>query len=314
MKKILVPVLAFVLAFSFGCANKASETANAKLMKATVSLVIGNVSLLRDGSASPVKVKPNMQILPADMVITGANSKMNIVLEKSGVIQIGANSKVILSSLFVNDEGATEQKLSVKAGQVILGLKKLQKDSSFNVETPTAVAGVRGTSFMVNVQNSEENNAFPFFVKLENQKNVTTKVAVLSGAVELLDGKDDGKSVMITQLKQAILEGADFENIKLMNIDRLTLDQLNELRGFAEISKLKMNDITEEINQIDPEINQMLGTSLDSKAGIKKAGTGDVTSKESLLKDGVQAKEQVIEKVKVKQKQEGKYLDDQGSW
>lgn len=311
MNRILITVAAALALLVASCGNKTEETANVKVMKATVSMMVGKVTILREGAAAPITAKPNMQILPADMVMTADKSKLNIILENSGVIQIGPNSKVVLSSLFIKD-GAADQKLSVKAGQVVLGLKKLQKEAAFNVETPTAVAGVRGTSFMVNVQNSDENSAFPYFVKMEKKKSVTTKVAVLSGAVEFIDAKDEKKSVLITQLKQAILEGEDFENIKLMNIDRLSLDQLNELRGFAELSKLKMKEISEEISQVEPEIRQILGTSLDSKAGIKKAGTLDA-NQESKLKDAT-TKQQEIEKVNVKQKKEGKYLDDQGKW
>lgn len=313
MKKILVSVMAIALVLSFGCAKKEASTANAKLMKATISLAIGNVVVLRDGAAGQMVAKLNMALQPADMIITGDKSKLNIVLENSGVVQIGPNSKVVLSALFLKDDGSSDQKIAVKAGQIILGLKKLKKDSAFNVETPTAVAGVRGTSFMVNVQENEDNNAFPFFVKLNNKKNVTTKIAVLAGAVELSDSKSTSKSVMINQLKQAVLQGADFDNVKIMNIDRLTLDQLSELRGFAEISKLKMQDITEEISQVDPEIKQMLKTDLTAKSEIKKA-TSDVSAQEKKLQDSITAKEKEIEKVKVKQKREGKYLQDQGSW
>jgi hypothetical protein len=313
MKKILVSFIALALVFSFGCAKKDASTVNAKLLKATVSLVIGEVVILRDNAAGQMAAKMNMELQPADMVITGDKSKLNIVLENSGVVQIGPNSKVVLSALFLRDDGSSDQKIAVKAGQIILGLKKLQKDSAFNVETPTAVAGVRGTSFMVNVQENEDNNAFPFFVKLNDKKNVTTKIAVLAGAVELSGGKSGSKTVMVNQLKQAVLQGADFDNVQVMNIDRLTLDQLSEIRGFAEISKLKMQDIAEEIGQVDPEIKQMLKTDLTTTSEIKKA-TSDVSAQEKKLQDSVTSKEQEIEKVKVKQKREGKYVQDQGSW
>jgi hypothetical protein len=311
MNRILIIVVTAMAFLAASCGKKMEKTAEGKVIKATVSMLAGKATILREGAPAPIAATPNMQLLPADMILTGDQSKLNIILENSGVIQIGPNSRVVLSSLYIKD-GAADQKLSVRAGQVILGLKKLQKDAVFNVETPTAIAGVRGTSFMVNVQNSDANSAFPYFVKMEQARDIRTKVAVLSGAVEFIDAKDEKKSVLITQLRQAILEGDDFDNIKLMNIDRISLDQLNELRGFAELGKLKMKEISEEIGQVDPEIRQVLGTSLESKAGIKKAGTLDA-DEESKLKDA-STKQQEIEKVNVKQKKEGKYLDDQGKW
>jgi len=315
MKKLMTLAVAAALIISFGCAKKAEQAAEnaGTLLKATISLAMGTVTILRDGVPGAIKAAVNTQLLPDDMVVTGPASRMNIVIENSGVIQIGANSKVVMSTLLKKSDGTADQKVLVKAGRVILGLKKLQKDSVFDVETPTAVAGVRGTSFMVNVS-EEEDNAFPYFVKLDDQKRVKTEVAVLAGAVEISGQEPGEKSVMVNSLKMAILQGSDFDNIKIVDIDRLSLNELQEIKGFAEIRKLQMDEITEEIATVEPQIKASLKKDLKTSSEIKKVRPTDVSGQESQLKDGVQAQDKEIEKVKTKQKREGKYLDDGAAW
>jgi hypothetical protein len=316
MRKILTLSMCLVLALSFGCAKKADQAATENadaVLKATISLAMGSVTVLRDNVPGQLKGSLNMQLLADDMIITGPASRVNVVIESSGVIQIGPNSKVVMSTLLKRSDGTADQKVFVKAGKVILGLKKLQKDSVFDVETPTAVAGVRGTSFMVNVS-EEENNAFPYFVKLEDQKQVKTEVAVLAGAVEISGQKPGEKSVMVNSLKMAILQGSDFNNIRVVDIDRLYLNELQEIKGFAEIRKLQMDEITEEIATVEPQIKAVLKKDLQTSSEIKKVRATDVTGQESKLQDGVQSKDKEIEKVQTKQKREGKYLDDGSAW
>jgi hypothetical protein len=314
-KKLMTGVVCLALALTFGCAKKADQSAQqnaGSILKATVSVVLGSATILRDSVPGMIKATVNMQLLPEDMVITGPASRLNLVIENSGVIQIGPESKVVMSSLLKRSDGTADQKMMVKAGKVILGLKKLQKDSVFDVETPTAVAGVRGTSFMVNVS-EEQDNAFPYFVKLEDQKQVKTEVAVLAGAVEL-SGQKEGEKVMVNSLKMAILQGSDFANVKVVDIDRLYLNELQEVKGFAEIRKLQMDEITEEIATVEPQIKAVLKKDLKTSAEIKKVRPTDVSGQESKLQDGVKAQDKEIEKVKTKQKREGKYLDDGSAW
>ncbi|MFC1504248.1 FecR domain-containing protein, partial [Spirochaetota bacterium] len=83
----------------------------------------------------------------------------------------------------------------VEKGQILTSLKKLKKNEQFNVTTPTAIAGVRGTSFMVNATSK------------------TSKISVLTGSVQVTKGK---KSVLVNQMKEIAVE----EEIKKETIIR----------------------------------------------------------------------------------------------
>ena len=75
---------------------------------------------------------------------------------------------------------------------------------------------------------------------------------------------------MINPLKMAILEGSDFANVRIVDIERLYLNALQEIKGFAEIQKLKMDEITEEISTIEPQI-RAVHKKLNTTSEIKKS-------------------------------------------
>ncbi len=62
------------------------------------------------------------------------------------------------SQCTIEDSRMDSMQIKVDNGNVILNLKKLPKESSFQVETPNAVATVRGTQFWgrVNLNNKEQ--------------------------------------------------------------------------------------------------------------------------------------------------------------
>ena len=81
-------------------------------------------------------------------------------------------------------------------------LKKLSKEKYFSINTPTAVVGVRGTTFMVTAEQSEK------------YKPVAIKIAVLSGKVELGNAENPEEKVLVEELTQGHLPGPDFAKLR----------------------------------------------------------------------------------------------------
>jgi len=291
-----------VILMVFSCAKQKEQQTkdSVKFLKATATMVIGDAYVLKAKDPKQHLLKNGDLLFPEDVVITKESGKVNITVENSGILRILPNSQVVLSSLLLKDNGAAEQKIAVRTGKIILGLKKLQRDSSFNVETPTAVAGVRGTSFAVDVK-SDIQNAFPFFVKIDN-KNVKTRVAVFSGTVEMYSEQKE-KSVMVEPMKMAILDGDDFNNIKVVPIDRVYLSDFDELRKNVDLNSPDMKEISEEIQGVDVNVSAKIQTKLQVKTKVNKASSSQIE-----VKDNVESTEKV-DKVKTEQKREGKYLD-----
>jgi len=81
----------------------------------------------------------------------GNNSSMEILLESGTVLKVRDNSVFLLKD-FIKDSFNNIFKVKIRmfSGKLRALVNKLQKSESyFKIETPTSVAGVRGTDFIV---------------------------------------------------------------------------------------------------------------------------------------------------------------------
>ena len=84
-----------------------------------------------------------------DRIRTRADATVDIQIGRS-VVRVKEKSEVSLATLFMDrSTGSENTSLELAIGTVLAKPKKLVKGESFMVKTPTAVAGVRGTMFMV---------------------------------------------------------------------------------------------------------------------------------------------------------------------
>lgn len=303
-------LLACSLASGWNCGSKGTEGKASNVLKAKVSMVIGTAYILRADNPAKIKININDAILPDDVIITGKGGSVNVVIEKRGVFKIKDNSNILFSNLLMVDDENNSAKIKVMAGRVILGLEKLKKNSTFEVETPTAVAGVRGTSFMVSVQ-QKETRAFPYFVKVTRQEDMVTKIAVLTGKVELSNPKVSGSSYMIDSLKEATLINDDFKNIKIEKITRLSLDEITVIKDFSEIKELKLKEITDEIQKVEPQLEEIMKSELKTKSAVKSSAEDLSKTEKALEEEKLEVKKEAIQKMKSgNKKTDNKYLDD----
>ncbi len=130
-----------------------------------VTAVTGDTAVIRRGSVIPAVA--GMEIRKDDVLQSSSGGSMDISLNNL------AGCRVLPSSEVNIDETVTENmRLNVASGNVILNLQKLPKTSRFRVETPTAVASVRGTQFWGRVDAASG--------------DAVTTFAVREGAVDVL--------------------------------------------------------------------------------------------------------------------------------
>jgi hypothetical protein len=117
--------------------------------------VEGKVDILREGAFPAITVKAQDQVYPRDIVRTKSASKAEIIFKDNTVLQIAQRSRIDISEYYTGDTGKSVIKLS--RGQVKAIVDKnvtkrisLAPDANrFEIRTPNAVAGVRGTEFHV---------------------------------------------------------------------------------------------------------------------------------------------------------------------
>lgn len=91
---------------------------------------------------------------PGEGIRTGANSSANLATD-NGIAnsRMSQNSNLSIKNLGRQRNGATNTELRMNQGQVRSKVRRFTNPrSNFRIETPTGVAGVRGTEFVVIVQ------------------------------------------------------------------------------------------------------------------------------------------------------------------
>src|SRR5579862_9321700 len=110
---------------------------------AVVVRINGVPSVERGGKSEPLR--PADVVAPGDVIVTDASAKVKVLLADDSVLAIGPGSRVVLDS-FVLSTDSRSVKVRVLAGRFKIAIAKfLGASSDYEVRTPTALAGVRGT-------------------------------------------------------------------------------------------------------------------------------------------------------------------------
>lgn len=115
-----------------------------------VKTVSGDVTIERAGASMPAKAGARLEA--ADIVRTGANGSAGITMSDSSLLSVGPNSVLALDAFSFDTtthQGRFDATLSKGSLAVVSGKIAKQAPESMKVRTPASVLGVRGTEFVV---------------------------------------------------------------------------------------------------------------------------------------------------------------------
>ncbi|MDR6548933.1 FecR domain-containing protein [Paenibacillus qinlingensis] len=201
-----------------------------------------------------------MSLNQGDTVYTGDSSSVTLNLASGDAdVTLGDNAELNVSDLNSSD-GNKKSKLKVWAGSMWVKVKSLAgADDEFEVETPTAVMGVRGTQFFVSV----------------DSVSGKTKMAVGSGRVSastVTPSSDDTQTTTITYLNPT---------------QEISLDNREETSDLD--LKVEFFDLEDFIKQASPEIIKEL---LLNKADIDKENEAFIAKKKAEIEAGLLSSDQ----------------------
>jgi len=156
----LIPV---VTIFAFGIMLASQEAYG---LSALVIEAHGKAAYKKGGVGGFLPIQEKVTRLESsDVIFTGPKSRVKLQVEGKTVasgaldpsqstIEISHQAKVSLTTLFTDlSTGNESVTVDLAQGSIIANVRKIDPNSErFEVETPTAVAAVRGTSFQVGVQ------------------------------------------------------------------------------------------------------------------------------------------------------------------
>lgn len=246
--------LSFCLVFSLVSALLVKPVDAKTVRVAVIAALSGDVTIKKGGGSKSYDAYESMSLNQGDTVYTGASSSVTLNLSNGDAdVTLGENAEINVSDLNTSD-GNKKSKLKVWAGSMWVKVKSLAgSDDEFEVETPTAVMGVRGTQFFVTV----------------DPKTGAIKMAVGAGKVSastVKNGADSTQKSSITYLyptQQISLDSRDETDDLSLKVDFLDLDDF--------------------IKDASPEIIREI---ILNKAEIDKENDAFIAKKKKEIEDG----------------------------
>ena len=144
-----------------------------------LSEIRGDVSVRRGNTV--IKPKTEDEVQTQDVVTTGDKSRAKLLLKDDSLLSVGQNSTLEVTE-FLLDQNKRSGILSLRSGTMHTKVEKfLEPNSKFEVRTPTAVAGARGTEWLTVIS-----------------PNPGTTISVLAGSVQVSSTTVAGPSIIVT--------------------------------------------------------------------------------------------------------------------
>jgi len=175
IKILALAGLATVLLLGVQVRDAAAATAVGK-----VTRVAGDVKVQRGGKTFTTQV--GTRLLPADLVETGSNSKVKILMSDSSILSLGPNSKMRIRSYRYDRrrrQVSANYDLVYGRGRARVPRRDALKDIRFS--TPGAVAGVRGTELI-----------FEY-----NPNTGQTRIVAVDGTVTVINPNVPGETITL---------------------------------------------------------------------------------------------------------------------
>jgi len=130
----------------FSCGKK--DAAGSKNM--VVVFAVGDAKIIKGGVETPAAV--GMVVNENDQIKT-VDGSIDLQTKTGSAVRIRPFTTITVARL---SAGESETRISMEHGGLLASVKKESSKESFNVVTPTAIAGVRGTTFSMEVDNGQK--------------------------------------------------------------------------------------------------------------------------------------------------------------
>ncbi|MCX5705377.1 MAG: FecR domain-containing protein [Candidatus Omnitrophica bacterium] len=121
----------------------------------------GEVKIISKGKSLAHPARPNERLEAGDRIQTGKNGVAEIVFDNGNAMYLKSNTDITITKL-INDPETQEYEnlFDAKVGKIKARIERLSGKSKFEVRTPTAVCGARGTIMYLGVSETGETESF----------------------------------------------------------------------------------------------------------------------------------------------------------
>ncbi len=219
-------------------------------------LVKGIVFIKKKDSDKFFKLKKNEKVKIGDLIKTYKKSSVNILFNDKSMISLVQDSQLKIEKYKFNEtKGTRDAELTLMSGKLKSWVAKLVSDDrKFNIKTPTATIGVRGTRFIVSVSNTDnkatEVDVFEGKVVVNNKKE---KVTLTKDMFVLSTKNDSAMKIKIMDKQYSNKVDIEFEELKkeLGNLEKDIIKDIKVLDSDFFNIKDSLNKIDESLKDMD---------------------------------------------------------------
>ncbi|MBI5748222.1 MAG: FecR domain-containing protein [Nitrospinae bacterium] len=149
-------LISFILLFLFPTPSFADSSTGSEV--GSFSKIEGRVDILKEGAPTTAPVKVNDNVSMGDIVRTKSDGKAEITFKDDTTVRLAPETRMKIDEYVFNPDNSRKTgALGLFRGKVRAVVSKTKggiipvgiSTSSFNINTPTAIAGVKGTDFFV---------------------------------------------------------------------------------------------------------------------------------------------------------------------
>lgn len=214
---------------------------------ATVPFVMGVVEVYNEKTDSWSRIRDDYTLVEGNIIRTGDSAKCEIKLDDGTLLKMDSDTHIALGEFDFSD-GKSDTLLKMFKGSVLMKITKLGNGDSFNVDTVSAVAGVRGTEFSVEVS--------------DDTADAKVEVTVIEGKVGAKAKKsENGKEELVfgtttdseTSAESIVGEGGrtDINEEKTIEVSKGYTLQFNWEQEEAIVTKVPEQITSVEIEEIE---------------------------------------------------------------
>jgi outer membrane protein assembly factor BamB len=305
MKKLSFLFLAILMVGAGLSCGKGSKTDQRNAM---IHLVAGDVQCSINDGQDWNAVKMGDKV-PAQAVIrTGSGAFCDILIADAAIIRVKELTRLVLADLYYNKGSGQERtRLKMDTGTALVKVRKLMKeDSSFSMETPSAVVGVRGTEFLVRISEEKDtsiavnegrvgvkpavtiatSSTLPVEVKENIQKEISVEkdtvsvvrkdtVDRITAAVEKAEsGKPEGYKDIVTTVRKFEKQSQTVEP------DKTVVNEMKDFEILREVAKTSLLPAASETPEVKAEKEKPSGETKTVQGSLvwKYSGSGAIKS------------------------------------
>ena len=141
---IIIPIIAILIILVIVLLPQTTDSVSAQLV-----IDYGTVEIQHNNGAWEPATS-GILLYQSDTIRTGENTYASIILFESSIIRLDSNTQVFIKEL-IQEAAATNVTIEQETGRTWNTIQKISGIDNYEVQTPTTVASVRGTTFDVNV-------------------------------------------------------------------------------------------------------------------------------------------------------------------